>query len=172
MEDVWQNHQPYEGDARDQADSKFRGCHREVELNEDLSRVRECVHKWNMITLLFYAFAIICFTLLPVVLHMVATKRPSTCLTGRGARNIIHSNIEFFRLIRITFVYQVETGQGELAGLVSAIVIPTLIDFSNIRTMSKTHRASVHTRTHAHTHTHARTAQNKQTLKQWRGKCT
>ena len=105
-----------------------------------------------MITLLYYAFAIICFTLLPVVLHMVATKRPSTCLTGRGARNIIHSNIEFFRLIRITFVYQVETGQGELAGLVSAIVIPTLIDFSNIRTMSKTHRASVHTRTHAHTH--------------------
>lgn len=113
-----------------------------------------------MITLLLYAFAIICFTLLPVVLHMVATKRPSTCLTGRGARNIIHSNIEFFRLIRITFVYQVETGQGELAGLVSAIVIPTLIDFSNIRTMSK-HIERLCTHAHTHTHMHAQHKTNK-----------
>ena len=57
-----------------------------------------------MITLLLYAFAIICFTLLPVVLHMVATKRPSTCLTGRGARNIIHFNIEFFRFIKVNLL--------------------------------------------------------------------
>ena len=31
MGDVWQNHQPYEGDARDQANSKFRRRHGEVE---------------------------------------------------------------------------------------------------------------------------------------------
>ena len=111
------------------------------------------------------AFVCICYHflyVLPVVLHMVATKRPSTCLTGRMAT--LYILIGFFRL------YQVGTDQGELSGLVSAMAIPILIDFSNmqnhanhvkkdVKNTSSIHQASAHRCTHAHMH--ARTAQKR-----------
>ena len=140
------------------------GLRHQVDLNEDLVRVRDCVHKWNMAG----------NGRQRADNHLALTL----CSSSRAAQGCKKEPQHMFDRVHGPQHGKSQqnniclpggdwsTDQGKLAGLVSAIGNPTLVHFSNIRTMSKTDRLC----THAQNKSSHVTCQNQHELKQWRDK--